>query len=108
MATWTLNLCGTGVFDLLRLRRPEKAGGPRTELAMSTVDEKAAAGRAVSERRAEAMRGFFPKLSAWMARRSDLAEMREVDRYLSQATNIFELEQRIREIERRGGSRRWF
>lgn len=64
--------------------------------------------REVSRRRAEAMRSFFPKLSSWMARRSHLAELAEVDRYLSQSTDIFDLERRIRDIERRGGATGWF
>jgi hypothetical protein len=62
----------------------------------------------VSERRAEAMRGFFPKLSAWLSRQSYMAEMREVDRYLSQASDIFDLERRIRRVERQGSGARWF
>jgi hypothetical protein len=42
-----------------------------------------------------------------MAKRSYLAEMSAVDRYLSQATDLFELERRIREIERRGSASDW-
>ena len=54
------------------------------------------------------MRSLFPKLSAWFARRSYLAQMGAVDRYLSQATDLVDLEHRIREIERNGGQSHWF
>jgi hypothetical protein len=96
MATWTLKF-GHGLFDFLHLRRPAAVRAPRT----AAVTPRAS--RQVSERRAEAMRGFFPKLSAWLAHHSYLAEMSEVDRYLSQAGNILDLEQRIRRIERQAG-----
>lgn len=96
MATWTLKF-GAGLFDLLHLRRPAAARAPRGAVVTPPTS------RQVSERRAQAMRGFFPKLSAWLAHHSYLADMREVDRYLSQADNIFDLEQRIRRIERQAG-----
>ena len=52
------------------------------------------------------MRGFFPKLASWYEQRMYMAEMRVVDRFLSQSTDLVDLEQRIREIERR--DRRWY
>lgn len=84
MATWTLKLGNTGLFDFLHRHKPVVA---------------AAGSRQVGERRAAAMRGFFPKLSAWLAHHSYLAEMRETERYLSQSSDIFDLERRIRRIE---------
>ena len=98
MAAWTLRFDGAGLFEFLHRRRPPVAPGAQR------ARDGAAAPREVGERRAEAMRGFFPKLSAWMASRSYLAEMSAADRYLSQATDLFDLERRIREIERRGGA----
>lgn len=95
MAAWTLKFDGAGLFGFLH---PGRA--PATKPA-ARVD-KAAAGGEISLRRAEAMRGLFPKVSAWMARRAYLAEMGAVDRYLSQSTDLFDLECRIRELERRG------
>ncbi|GAB4472088.1 MAG: hypothetical protein OHK0044_15610 [Burkholderiaceae bacterium] len=59
-----------------------------------------AAASAVSARRAEAMRAFFPKLFSWFADQFDDARMREVERYLSQASDLCDLEQRIRRVER--------
>jgi hypothetical protein len=99
MATWTLNFQSAGLFDLLRRRRSAPAAGP---------EPRADPGYAVSRRRAEAMRGLFPKLSSWMAHHGHLTELSEVDRYLSQSMDIFDLERRIREIERRGSASRWF
>jgi hypothetical protein len=95
MAVWTLKSPGAGLFDLLHWRRPApvRACAPTRE---------------VSARRAEAMRGLFPKMSAWMARRSYLAEMGSVERYLSQATDLFDLECRIRDMERRSGTARLY
>ena len=97
MATWTLKF-GAGLFDLFHRNKPAPTRLGRSALTMPPISP-----RRVSERRAQAMRGFFPKLSAWLTHHSYLAEMREVDRYLSQATNVFDLEQRIRRIERQAG-----
>jgi len=96
MATWTVKF-GHGLFDFLHLRRPAAARAQRAPFA----DPQGS--RAVSQRRADAMRGFFPKLSAWLAHHSYLADMSEVDRYLSQASNMLDLEQRIRRIEHQTG-----
>lgn len=99
MATWTLNLQAAGLFNLLRRR----SGAPAAR-----SEPLADPGHVLGRRRAEAMRRFFPKLSSWMAHHSHLTELGEVDRYLSQSTDIFDLERRIREIERRGSANRWF
>lgn len=96
MATWTLNF-GGGLADLFHKRKPEPARAKRSALTMPPLS------RPVSERRAEAMRGFFPKLSGWLAHHSYLAEMRAVDRYLSQSTDLCDLERRIRRLEYQSG-----
>jgi hypothetical protein len=54
----------------------------------------------VSKRRAEALRGFFPKLAVWLDNRIHFARMREVERYLSEVADLVDLERRIVEIER--------
>ena len=102
MSAWTLKFDSACLFDFLPWRRTMAAAGPRAAIVRPP------ASREVSERRAEAMRGFFPKVSAWMAKRSYLAEMREVDRYLGQSADLFDLERRIRDVERRGAAARWF
>lgn len=109
MATWTLSLRTASLFDRLR----QRCGAPSTRMRSGRRSDRAAAAdtdpaRAVSRRRAEAMRRFFPKLSSWMAHHSHLSELAEVDRYLSQSTDIFDLERRIRDVERRGGATGWF
>jgi hypothetical protein len=55
----------------------------------------------LGERRAEALRTMFPMLFSLYARRSDLWQAIVIERYLSQATDTIDLEQRIREVERR-------
>lgn len=102
MAAWTLKFDSAGPFEFLHWRRrPAAPKAPR-------APDGPAARREVGERRAEAMRGLFPKISAWMARQSYLAEMHEVERYLSQSKDLVDLECRIRDIERRGGTPRLY
>lgn len=67
-----------------------------------------AVSREVSQRRAEAMRGFFPKLASWYEHRSYMAQMRDVDRYLSQSSDLADLERRVRDMERRAAGSGWF
>jgi hypothetical protein len=55
----------------------------------------------LGERRAAALRKMFPMLLSMYARRSDLWQAIAIERYLSQATDIIDLEHRIREVERR-------
>ncbi len=54
----------------------------------------------LAARRAQALRGLFPKLSSWFANRRDSLCITEVNEYLAQASNVVDLEQRIRVIER--------
>ena len=98
MSAWTLKFDSGSLFDFLHLRRPAATRPP-------VPGVRPAMPREVSERRAEAMRGFFPKLASWYEQRMYLAEMRDVDRFLSQSSDLVDLERRIREIERRDG--RW-
>lgn len=57
--------------------------------------------QALERRRAEALRGFFPKVFTWLASRWDLDGMSEVNHYLSQADDLEDLERRIRRLEQR-------
>jgi hypothetical protein len=73
----------------------------------SSESKPAASGRGSSElprRRGEALRGFFPKLAAWLEDAAQRARRNEIEEYLSQATDLADLEQRIRRIERRPNS----
>jgi hypothetical protein len=101
MSAWTLKFDSGSLFDFLHWRRSAAAGA-------RPVSVRPAASREVSQRRAEAMRGFFPKLASWYEQRMYLAEMSQVDRYLSQSSDLVDLERRIRDIERGGSASRWF
>lgn len=57
--------------------------------------------QALAERRAQALRSLFPLLFSLYARRSDLWQAIATERYLSQAANLADLEQRIQEVQRR-------
>jgi len=102
MSAWTLKFDSGSLFDFLHLRRPATASAARP------VSVRPAVSREVSQRRAEAMRGFFPKLASWYEQRMYLAEMRDVDRYLSRSSDLVDLERRIRDVERRGSASRCF
>lgn len=89
--------------------RMRKRGEPATRECAAVARNKAETPRAdsnppprreLSERRSEAMRQFFPKLFAWFADRLQMAQMREVERYLAAATDVFDLEERIRRVQR--------
>jgi hypothetical protein len=56
---------------------------------------------AVTERRASTLRTMFPLLFSRHARRADLWQAIVIERYLSQAANLADLEHRIREVQRR-------
>ena len=53
----------------------------------------------LAARRAQALRSMFPKLSSWFASRRDSLCLGEINEYLAQASNVTDLEQRIRVIE---------
>ena len=77
-------------------QEPVKAQVHAPVEARPEVDE-----QTMARRRAEALRGFFPKVFTWFASRWDLVGMSEVNHYLSMATDAADLEQRIRRLERR-------
>ena len=56
---------------------------------------------ALTERRASTLRTMFPLLFSRHARRADLWQAVVIERYLSQAANLADLEQRIQEVQRR-------
>ena len=84
--------------------RPESLGAvepPTTKVVPSTGAQPAAgSSSSLEERRAHALRSMFPMLFSMVARRSDLWRAIAVERYLAQATNIADLEQRIHEVQR--------
>lgn len=98
MRTSSLIYEGDGLFHRAPTVKGPAAAGGRPQTAGD-------GGNAVdlAERRGAAMRRLFPKLSAWLASAGFQARSQEVHRYLEQATNVFDLEERIRRIERSGG-----
>lgn len=56
---------------------------------------------ALTERRASTLRTMFPLLFSRHARRADLWQAIVIERYLSQAANLADLEQRIEQVQRR-------
>lgn len=94
MPTWTMNFSCADLFQPQRWRwvARRRAASPGPEL---------------SARRAEAMRGLFPKLASWIDRQTTMTAMAEAHSYLSQAADLGDLERRIREVERRSSAPRW-
>jgi len=103
MPTWTLNFSCAGLFQPRRWRWGAKH---RAAPAWGNTGP-VSPGPEVSARRAEAMRGLFPKLASWIDRRRHAASMGEIHGYLSQATDLGDLERRIHQVERRQGTARW-
>jgi len=92
MFTWTFNnLIGFRPRATPVPAVPPKAPAETTGLAPNPH---------LAARRAQALRSMFPKLSSWCASQRDSLMIGEINDYLAQASNVTELEQRIRVIER--------
>ncbi len=101
MFTWTFNNL-TGLFP----RRSSTPSGPvnaQEHRCSQTPDQASGSVLApnphLAARRAQALRSLFPKLSSWYGSRRDALYIGEINEYLSQASNVTDLEQRIRVIE---------
>jgi hypothetical protein len=94
--------------SLLNRFQPAFAFWPRRSPARAQRPEARAVAPAVpttrelelEEIRGAAMRRMFPKLFIWCAERWDRGMAVEVHAYLAGATNVADLEQRIRNVER--------
>jgi hypothetical protein len=106
MAAWSLNLPLCGLWGALRGRRCPGRGDRKHGAAGWQASSAAAVGREASQRRAEAMRRCFPKLSSRRADQALLNRIGEADRYLAQAADSADLERRIGELESRAGAAR--
>jgi hypothetical protein len=71
------------------------------EASRGSAGHATGAGEPLGERRSQALRAMFPLLFSKYARHSDLWKAIAIERYLSQAKNITDLEQRIREVQSR-------
>ena len=88
-----------------RAENPGLAETPATAVVANAIvakpEAKPATGpSSLEERRAHALRTMFPMLFSMYARRSDLWRAIAIERYLAQASNIADLEQRIHEVQR--------
>lgn len=99
MLTWTFNHL-TGFQPRQGASASPKAAEPipastRPATAPVTLEENPH----LAQRRAEALRSMFPKLSSWFGSRRDALYIGEINTYLSQASNVTDLELRIRKLE---------
>jgi hypothetical protein len=96
MQHWASLLVGKADFDAPSARsEPAHQAQP-----CAGVDPRPAEGR-LPERRAAALRGLFPKLASWFEDAMDRARRNEIEAYLSHATDIADLEERMRQLQRR-------
>ncbi len=96
MISWTFNHL-SGFFP----RAPSTPATPQVSPAATAPEPKSvlAENPHLAARRAAALRSMFPKLSSWFGSRRDALLIGEINEYLSQASNVTDLEQRIRVIE---------
>ncbi len=100
MLNWTFHqLAGLLPRRSLAAGAPAKAITPPARVPGATAALSAAPNPQLEARRAEALRGMFPKLSYWFASRYAALGINEINDYLAQATNVTDLEQRIRAIQ---------
>jgi hypothetical protein len=101
MFSWTFNNL-TGLFPRPS-STPKAPSTPKSTAVRNTPEE--APGSVLAQdphlaaRRAQALRSLFPKLSSWFGSRRDALYIGEINDYLAQASNVTDLEQRIRVIE---------
>jgi hypothetical protein len=96
MQHWASLIVGKADFDAPSVRSRPAHKTP----SFARVDPPPAPGR-LPERRAAALRAFFPKLASWFESAMDRARRSEIEAYLSHATDIADLEERIRQLQRR-------
>lgn len=64
------------------------------------ADSRRESSYALAQRRGEVLRGLFPKLASWLESAAERARRNEIEHYLSQATDLADLERRIHRLER--------
>ena len=99
-SAWTFNhLTDFGRFGRPRRKSAQSATqkpSPRSQFRRPELAANPHLAAASGSRRLEDM---FPKLSSWFGSRRDALYIGEINEYLSQASNVTDLEQRIRVIE---------
>jgi hypothetical protein len=96
MQHWASLIVGKAEFDA-----PSANGGAARAVQSAARAEPQAASGELPERRAAALRGFFPKLASWLENATDRARRNEIEAYLSHATDIADLEERMRRLQQR-------
>ena len=100
MFTWTFNhLTGFRPFRSATPKVHAKRDAKVVPAVSVPATPELAANPHLAARRAQALRSLFPKLSSWFGSRRDALYIGEINEYLSQASNVTDLEQRIRVIE---------
>jgi len=92
---WSWNLLPRRPTAALPVPIPPAAPSVAAEPSLDAAQD-----AALAERRAQALRSMFPMLYSLCARRADLWRAIAIERYLSQASNITDLELRIRDVQR--------
>ena len=102
MLTWTFNnLTGFRPRRSAAPSAPPAAKSPARDDTSNAPESVLAPNPHLAARRAQALRSMFPKLSSWFGNRRDALYIGEINEYLAQASNVTDLEQRIRVIEQR-------
>jgi hypothetical protein len=98
MLTWTFNHL-TGFQPRQGASVSRKAVESAKTLPLAEAPATLEENPHLAVRRAQALRSLFPKLSSWFGSRRDALFIGEINEYLSQASNVTDLEQRIRKLE---------
>ncbi|MDW3689158.1 hypothetical protein RA280_47110 [Cupriavidus sp. CV2] len=104
MLSWTLNKL-IGLFR--RQSSTPAAPSTRKNTAVRSSTPEEAFGSVfipnphLVARRAQALQCLFPRLSSWFASTRDSLCISEINEYLAQASNVTDLDQRVRVIEQR-------
>lgn len=96
MQHWASLIVGKAEFDAPSARSESARRTP----SFARADPPPTQG-SLPERRSAVLRGFFPKLASWFENAMDRARRNEIEAYLSHATDIADLEERIRQLQRR-------
>ena len=99
MRQWLPLYEGDGYLHSPGDRRRQRYGSPGT---LDSESDRAELRNKVQGRRAEVLRAWFPKAIVWGRDRMRHARMCEAERYLSQATDLTDLERRLEELTRKG------
>lgn len=102
MQHWISVITGRAYFDAPSTRKTLIKDSAPASVAPAGSDGD------LSKRRGEVLRGLFPKITSWFEDAMDRANRREVEAYLSKATDLADLEDRMRRLQNRDALSRYF